>query len=67
MIGVEIEPSSYAIFTAKSLFPQSMMQTWLAIWNSDVKRSYTTDFEVYHPDFNPQNTPEIKIFISMEN
>ncbi|HEY5259074.1 MAG TPA: effector binding domain-containing protein, partial [Rhabdochlamydiaceae bacterium] len=62
--GVELEPSSYAVFTAKGAFPQSMMEAWQAIWTSNVKRSYTTDFEVYKPDFNPQDNPEIRIFIA---
>lgn len=63
MIGIEIPASPYTVFTAKGPFPQSMMYTWQSIWNSGVKRSYTTDFEVYTPDFNPQNNPEIKIYI----
>lgn len=66
MMGVEIEPSAYAVFTAKGEFPQSMMHTWQAIWNSDVKRSYTTDFEVYSADFNPQANPEVNIYISID-
>lgn len=64
MRGIELEPSSYAVFTAKGAFPQSMMQAWQSIWTSIVKRSYTTDFEVYKPDFNPQDNPEIRIFIA---
>ncbi|MBA3723095.1 MAG: AraC family transcriptional regulator [Parachlamydiaceae bacterium] len=66
MVGMKIEPTTYAVFTAKGEFPKSMMQTWQAIWKSDAKRSYTTDFEVYPADFNPQANPEIKIFISVD-
>ena len=64
MIGVEIAASPYAVFTAKGAFPQSMGQMWHTIWNTALKRSYTVDFEVYAPDFNPQNNPEVKIYIS---
>jgi predicted transcriptional regulator YdeE len=64
MQGFEIPASSYAVFTAKGPFPQSMMQTWQAIWNSDIERLYTTDFEVYRSDFTHQNNSEIKIFIA---
>ena len=65
MVGLEIPSSSYAIFTAKGPFPQSIGQTWYSIWNSNITRSYQTDFEVYGPDFNPEQNPEVKIFISV--
>lgn len=65
MIGIEIQPSKYAVFTASGEFPKSMMITWQNIWRSEVKRTYTTDFEVYHSDFNPQSNPEVKIYIAI--
>lgn len=64
MIGIEIPPSKYALFTAKGEFPKSMMITWQNIWHSGIKRSYTTDFEIYTSDFNPQNNPEVRIYIA---
>lgn len=64
MVGIKIEPSRYAVYTAKGSFPQSMINAWQTIWRSDVKRAYTTDFEIYKPDFNPQGNPEIKIYIA---
>lgn len=67
MKGVEIEAAPYAVFTAKGEFPQSMMKTWQAIWNSPVKRSYTTDFEQYRSDFNPQESPEVNIHIAIND
>ena len=67
MRGIEIPAAPYAVFTAKGVFPQSMGQTWQAIWNSDVERSYTADFEIYGSDFNPQNNPEVKIYIAAKH
>jgi predicted transcriptional regulator YdeE len=66
MVGVTISASPYAVFTSKGPHPQSMMQTWQAIWNSDVKRSYTTDFEVYGPGFQAEKNPEIKVYIAAD-
>ena len=62
--GLEIPAGNYTLFTATGAFPQSMSETWLKIWNSDIKRAYKTDFEVYGPDFQPQGKPEVKIYIS---
>ncbi|MDB6081643.1 MAG: hypothetical protein JWO53_915 [Chlamydiia bacterium] len=66
LIGKEIASSSYAVFTAKGLFPQSMMQAWQKVWNANITRAYRTDFEVYSPDFNPQASPEVKIYVSIQ-
>ena len=45
--------------------PSALILTWHTIWNSDLKRSYKTDFELYPEGFNPQTTSEIKIYISI--
>ncbi len=66
LVGKEIAPASFALFTAEGQFPESVAKTWQTIWNSKVKRAYTTDFEVYSADFNPQATPKIKIYIAIE-
>ncbi len=66
MRGVEIPPASYAVFTAKGEFPQSLINVWQTIWNSSLHRSYTTDFEVYPSDFNPQANPEVKVYIAVD-
>ena len=66
MKGVEMSASPYAIYTAQGEFPQSMLQTWQAIWKSPMKRAYATDIEIYPADFNPQTKPEIKIYIGID-
>ncbi|HSW87360.1 MAG TPA: GyrI-like domain-containing protein [Rhabdochlamydiaceae bacterium] len=65
MVGIEISASTYAVFTASGPFPQSLIQVWENIWNSDLKRTYATDFEVYLSDFNPEKNPEIKVYIAV--
>lgn len=66
MKGLEIEASSYMVLATKAGFPLSMMNIWQTIWNSNLKRAYTTDFEVYKPMFKLQGNPEIKIFIALK-
>lgn len=65
MRGLEIHTAQYAVFTAKGPFPQALGETWHGIWKTDLKRSYTTDFEIYRPDFNPKGKPEIKVYIAV--
>jgi predicted transcriptional regulator YdeE len=64
MKGVEISPSAYTIFTAKGEFPASLAHAWQTVWSAPLNRSYTTDFEVYPPDFLPQNKTEISLYIA---
>lgn len=67
MIAKTIPASKYAKFTAKGEFPTNLLKTWQYIWNSNLKRTYTGDFEIYSEKFfsNPQN-PEIDIYIAIE-
>jgi predicted transcriptional regulator YdeE len=69
MKGIEVSEASYAVFTASGPFPESMAKAWNRIWNADLKRLYTVDFEIYTSDFNPfnpQHHPEVKIYIAVE-
>lgn len=66
LVGKVISPSKYAVFTTQGMFPQGLIAAWQEIWKSDLHRSYTTDFEVYRSDFDPQNNPEVKVYIAIE-
>ncbi len=51
MIGKIIPASSYAVFTAKGDLPNSVVDTWKAIWKmskDELNRSYASDFEIYN-------------------
>ena len=50
--SVELQTGDYLVFTAKGAMPQTVVQTWAAVWqyfqsNPAIQRSYGTDFEVY--------------------
>ncbi len=48
-LTVKIIPrSTYVKFEAKgNLIQNAVIDTWMQIWQSDLKRAYTTDLEVY--------------------
>jgi predicted transcriptional regulator YdeE len=58
--------SKYAVFTTKGAFPQALITVWKESWQSGLSRSYTSDFEVYRNNFDPQQNPEVKVYISIE-
>lgn len=67
LTGKIIPESNYAVFTTEGEFPQGLIAAWQAIWKSPFSRSYTSDFEVYPPHFDPQKNPEVKIYIAINN
>lgn len=67
LVGKVIPESKYAIFTTQGEFPQGLIAAWQDIWKSNLPRSYTSDFEVYRSDFDPQGNPEVKVYIAIED
>lgn len=66
LVGKVIPESKCAVFTTQGEFPQGLIAAWQAIWKSNLSRCYTSDFELYHSDFDPQKNPEVKVYIAIE-
>ncbi len=67
MLGRVIEGGTYTKYTAKGEVPASVVSTWQQIWKADdsLKRSYTTDFEVYGAKSQQGIESEVEIFIAI--
>jgi predicted transcriptional regulator YdeE len=67
MIGRTIKSGNYSKHLAKgNNLQEIVVHTWMNIWNSDLKRLYTADFEVYGEKAqNPENA-EVEIFVAIE-
>jgi predicted transcriptional regulator YdeE len=56
LIAKKILASEYRVYRSTGKLPYSVLHTWKAIWDSDVKRKYLADFDVYPPDvFSSEN------------
>lgn len=66
MVGKTMESETYTKFVAKGNLAQGVvLDTWMKIWNSDMPRIYTADFEVYGQQaLDPENA-EVDIFIAV--
>ncbi|MCV9926128.1 GyrI-like domain-containing protein [Flavobacterium sp. LS1R49] len=66
MTGKTIAKETYKQFTAKgNLAHGIVIQKWIEIWNTDLNRKYTADFEIYgEKASNPENA-EVPIFIAI--
>jgi predicted transcriptional regulator YdeE len=65
--GMTFSGGEYSKFTAKGNLQEGIVyQEWVKIWNSDVDRAYTADFEIYGEKAqNPENA-EVDIFIAIK-
>lgn len=67
MVGKTMESATYMKFVAQGNLAQGIvLATWVKIWNSDLPRIYTADFEMYgSKTHNPENA-EVDVFIAVE-
>lgn len=62
---VVIPQSNYAKFTIKGNMITDVIKVWQKIWEMDLDRKYSYDFEVYHNDSEDINNQTIDIYISI--
>lgn len=62
-----IEKGKYAKFVIIGDVQNSVGQTWQEIWNMDLKRKYTCDFEEYQNNSKNMQNQEIHIYIALED
>ncbi len=62
-----IEKGKYAKFVITGDVQNSVGQAWQEIWNMNLKRKYTCDFEEYQNNKEDMQNQEIHIFIALED
>lgn len=67
MIGKTIESANYKELIAKGNLSEGIVfNKWLEIWNSDLDRSFTADFEVYGEKTENPEKAEVAIYIALQ-
>lgn len=68
MVVKKIPAATYAVFTAKGPFVDSIGKTWLVdIWqNKEIKRTFTYDFEWYDAKSTNDQNSIVKIYIAIK-
>lgn len=62
-----IKKGKYAKFVITGDVQNSVGQAWQEIWNMDLKRKYTCDFEEYQNNSEDMQNQEIHIYIALED
>ena len=65
--GIIIPKGKYAKFIITGDVQNSVGQAWQEIWNMDLKRKYTCDFEEYQNNSEDMQKQEIHIYIALED
>ena len=65
MVAKVLPASKYAVFKAAGDFPKSLIDTWGVIWQTQLNRTYTGDYEEYGEKFN-KDPKEVDVFIAID-
>ncbi len=65
MVGRTVPAQSYQVARAQGALPDALLETWQDIWQSDIPRSYTYDFEIYDDRATDPENAEIDIFVAI--
>ncbi|TSD67129.1 AraC family transcriptional regulator [Inquilinus sp. KBS0705] len=63
--GKAIPASKYEVFVPEGDFPANIGATWQYIWQSDINRLYTADFDVYDTEGKDFNKIESKVYVAV--
>ncbi len=66
LIGKSFEGGAYTKITAQGDLTQNLViNEWLKIWQSDLNRAYSVDFEIYDERSKNINEAEVDIFVAI--
>lgn len=66
LYALQIKGGDYAMMGASGEQPKALIETWQAVWQSDLNRSFETDFEVYGPRFFEEGVHEVLVAIGVK-
>src|SRR3989338_2714878 len=66
MVCKELAQGVYAKIPVFGDYPESLLAAWEDIWDLDIERAYTTDFEVYNQYFTEENDYYFSIYLSLQ-
>jgi len=66
MVSVYVPKSDYAVFAAQGEQPKALLDTWQAVWKSDLPRTYGCDVEIYGTRFFEEGLHEILVCVGVK-
>lgn len=67
-VGITIKKDLYKKFISKGKMPESVLTTWMRIWQKkDLQRTYNADFTIHGKKYYDGVNAEVETFISVKN
>lgn len=67
MVGLSVDGGDYVPFTSRGDLTKGIVyETWLEIWNKNLPRAFTVDFEVYGEKAQNPADAEVDILIAVK-
>jgi predicted transcriptional regulator YdeE len=63
--GMTIPKATYRVYTSIGKLPDSVLQTWMHIWQTPINRAFAADFDVYGAGAQNPDATEVKTYLSV--
>ncbi|MGL6268729.1 MAG: GyrI-like domain-containing protein [Chitinophagaceae bacterium] len=60
LYAIKVPPMDYQVFISADARPETVVQTWMKIWQSEIPRAYQTDFDIYLQDGHVETYVSVK-------
>ncbi|MFI5138166.1 MAG: GyrI-like domain-containing protein [Sphingobacteriales bacterium] len=64
--GMTIAAGKYEVYDLSGKFPENVHAAWQEIWNSNIKRAYTADFDQYCANAKSFEETKVKIWVAIK-
>ena len=65
LIGQTIPDSKYQVYRSTGKLSISLAKTWEGIWNSDLNRRYSADFDIYGEKARDYENAEVDTYVAL--
>jgi predicted transcriptional regulator YdeE len=63
--GINIPAGKYQVYSLAGKFPENVRLAWQEIWDSNVNRKYTADFDLYSAGAKSFDETKVKIYLAI--
>jgi predicted transcriptional regulator YdeE len=65
LIGKTIPESKYQVYTSTGKLSESLAKTWEGIWNTELDRRYSADFDIYGEKARDFENAEVDTYVAI--
>ncbi len=65
LVVKQIPAAKYAVFEITGKFPDKLMEVWQWIWEGNLRRTFTGDFELYQLGFDGVDNTDLHLYVAI--